>query len=130
METRLVYQYYKNNENLSGRSLVEDMEIFMVENFEGNRTYCSWYDRILILELEYKLLNESKNYRKNLTHDARFRISETIIKCILCTYNNGLRYRDVEQHVAHCIERHKEKLQIYGGYGHYGYIGYTLLAIR
>jgi predicted ATP-binding protein involved in virulence len=119
-----INQYYKNNEHLLGRSLVEDIEIFMVENFEGNRSYCSWYDRIFILELEYKLLNESKNYRKNLTDDARFRISETIIKCILRTYNNGLRYRDVEYHIRQSIENHKEKLERYRGYGHYGYIGY------
>jgi predicted ATP-binding protein involved in virulence len=119
-----INQYYKNNEHLLDRSLVEDIEIFMVENFEGNRSYCSWYDRIFILELEYKLLNESKNYRKNLTHDARFRISETIIKCILRTYNNGLRYRDVEYHITQSIENHKEKLERYRGYGHYGYIGY------
>ena len=117
-----INQYYKNNEHLLGRSLVEDIEIFMVENFEGNRSYCSWYDRIFILELEYKLLNESKNYRKNLTDDARFRISDTIIKCILRTYNNGLRYRDVEYHITQCIENHKEKWIHYTGYGFNYYI--------
>jgi hypothetical protein len=113
-----IIQYYKN---LSDRSLVEDIEIFMVEHFEG---FLKWYDNVLILELKFKLLNESKHYRKNLTDDARFRISETIIKCILRTYNNGLRYRDVEYHITQSIENHKEKLERYRGYGHYGYIDY------
>ena len=27
------------------------------------------------------------------------------------TYNN--RYRDVERHVAHCIEQHKDNLEMY-----------------
>lgn len=116
-----INQYYKK---LSGRSLLEDIEIFMVDNIKIYNEFPLWYDRILILELKFKLLNESKNYRKNLTNNERFRISELIVKKILHIYNNGLRYSDVEDHVSHCIEKHKEHLERYRGYGHYGYINY------
>ncbi len=114
-----IHQYYKNNENLSGRSLVEDVEIFMVKNFEG---FLKWYDNILILELKFKLLNESKNYRKNISEHARFLQSEKVVKDMISTYNN--RYKDVESNVSYCIEQHKERLQRYRRYGHYGYIDY------
>jgi hypothetical protein len=117
-----INQYYKNNENLLTRSLVEDIEIFMVENFEG---FLKWYDNVLILELKFKLLNESKNYRTNLTDDARFRISEKVVNEIVHTYNN--RYKDVERNISHRIEQHKENLEYYRGYGHYGYFGRAYL---
>lgn len=116
-----INQYYNK---LSGRSLVEDIEMYMVDNFQGR-----WYDNILILELKFKLLNESKNYYKALTDDQRFLRSEKVVNNMVNTYNNH-RYRDVEEHVAYCIEQHKERIQIYGGYGHYGYIRHTPLAIR
>lgn len=116
-------QYYKK---LSGRSLVEDIEMYMVDHFEG---FLKWYDNVLILQLKFKLLNESKNYYNALTDHQRFLRSEKVVNNMVNTYNN--RYRDVERHVAHCIEQHKERLQIYRGYGHYGYIRYMMpLAIR
>jgi hypothetical protein len=113
-----IHQHYKNNENLSDRSLVEDIEIFMVDNYQDS---WSWYDRIFILELKFKLLNESKNYRK-ISQQERFTKSENVVKYIIETYNDGTRYRDVERHVSRSIERHKKASEIYGGYGHYGYI--------
>lgn len=113
-----IHQHYKNNENLSDRSLVEDIEIFMVDNYEDS---WSWYDRIFILKLKFKLLNESKNYRK-ISQQERFTKSENVVKNIIEIYNNDTRYRDVEGHVSRDIERHKKALEIYGGYGHYGYI--------
>jgi hypothetical protein len=119
-----IHQHYKNNENLLGRSLVEDIEIFMVDHFEG---FLKWYDNVLILELKFKLLNESKNYRKISEHE-RFVQSERVVKGIVAKYNS--RYKDVERHVAHCIEQHKENLQMYRGYGHYGYIGYIFRELR
>lgn len=111
-----INQYYKN---LSDRSLVEDIEMYMVDHFQG---FLGWYDTILILELKFKLLNESKNYYKTLGHDERFRASEKVVNKMIATYNN--RYRDVEEHVAHFIEEHKKNLEHYRGYGHYGYIDY------
>jgi hypothetical protein len=116
-----INQYYKSNENLSGRSLVEDVEMYMVDHFQG---FLRWYDNVLILELKFKLLNESKNYYKTLTDDERFRASEKVVNKMVRTYNN--RYRDVERHVAHCIEQHKKCLERFRGYGHYRYIGYMV----
>lgn len=116
-EGSFIHQYYKK---LSGRSLVEDIEIFLVNNFEG---FLRWYDNILILELKFKLLNESKNYR-NITEHERFLQSEKVVKEIVRTYNRGRRYNDVERNVSHSIEQHKKNLQHYRGYGHYRYIGY------
>ena len=111
-----INQYYKK---LSGRSLVEDIEIFLVKNFEG---FLKWYDNILILELKFKLLNESKNYRRNITENARFLQSEKVVKEMIRTYNHDRRYNDVERNVSHRIKQHKKNLEHYRGYGHYGYI--------
>ena len=49
-----------------GRSLVEDIEIFMVDNFED-----IWYDSIFILEIKFKLFNESTNYRNYISDEEK-----------------------------------------------------------
>jgi hypothetical protein len=120
-----IHQHYKNNENLLDRSLVEDIEIFMVVHFHG---IYSWYDTIFILELKFKLMNQSKNYIINLSEQQRFSLCENIVKQIVKTYNfsSGYRYRDVEKHISYTIEQHKKCLERFRGYGHYRYIGYMV----
>ena len=76
----------------------------MVDNYQDSWW---WYDRIFILELKFKLLIESKNYRK-ISQQERFTKSENVVKNIIETYNNDTRYRDVERDVARGIERHKK----------------------
>lgn len=113
-----IHQYYKNNENLLTRSLEDDIQIFMVQNFEG---ILEWYDSIFILELKFKLLNERK-INRHLSEDEIFRQGEKIVNDIVKEYDSTLRYRIVDRVVSRTIERHKDKWTYYTGYGFNGYI--------
>jgi len=108
-----IHQFYKKND--LEISFVEDIQIFMVDNF------FSWYDRIFILELEYKLLNECDNYCR-VSKELKNIYKEQIVNSIIKTYE--FRYKDVEHHVCFMIENHKKNLEQYTGYGNYGYRNY------
>lgn len=110
-----IHQYYQN----SNRTLLEDIQIFMVDQF-----FCpsSWYDRLMLLEIKFKLLTESSNYILHISPQERFLLTENVTKDIIKTYNGELRrYNDVESNVRFSIFLHKERLYRSTGYGHYGY---------